>query len=59
MKKYLVIIMDLKVWDFFEKLLLCIIRVKFNVSESNKVVIVWKKFIKIMRMIVLVLLIVV
>lgn len=59
MKKYLVIIMDLKVWDFFEKLLLCIIRVKFNVSESNNVVIVWKKFIKIMRMIVLVLLIVV
>lgn len=51
--------MDLKVWEFFEKLLLCIIRVKFNVSESNKVVIVWKKFIKIMRMIVLVLLIVV
>lgn len=46
--------MDIKVWDFFEKLLLCIIRVKFNVSESKKVDIVWKNLLKIMKMVVLV-----
>lgn len=43
MKKYLAIIMDLKAWDPFEKLLLCTIRAEFNVSESNKVVTAWKK----------------
>lgn len=46
--------MDIKVWDFFEILLLCIIRVKFNVSESKKVDIVWKNLLKIMKMVVLV-----
>lgn len=50
MKKYLAIIMDLKAWDPFEKLLLCTIRAEFNVSESNKVVTAWKKPIKTMRM---------
>lgn len=42
--------MDIKAWDLFEKLLLCTIIAKFNVSESKKVDTAWKNPSKTMKM---------
>lgn len=42
--------MDIKAWDLFEKLLLCTIRAKFNVSESKKEDTAWKNPSKTMKM---------
>lgn len=42
--------MDIKAWDLSEKLLLCTIRAKFNVSESKKVDTAWKNPSKTMKM---------